>query len=368
MTDEDIINKYQKYKSIRKSKITDGEKLFLLNRFDNCNDAKEAIYRILNKIYTLPKCPYCDRYIKFFSWTYGYTKTCQNKKCIVKYKKEHTSFNDPITQAKVKESIKKKYGVVNIFNLPKVKEKCKLALQSTVTKEKRNKTILLKYGVDNVRKSSFIKEKIKKTIKERYGENPFNKGGKIYDKQTKTCLNKYGKVRYQNTEEFKQRLREISDISISKRKRTCVNLYGNATFNNQEKRNETMKINHSFNPISKTENLAYLYLSLEYPGIDRQYRDKLRYPFNCDFYIPSLDLFIECNFHWTHGKHPYNPDSKEDKLVLEQWKEKAKTSKYYLNAIETWTVRDVNKRKVAEENNINYKIFYSLQEVIEWLK
>lgn len=32
----------------------------------------------------------------------------------------------------------------------------------------------------------------------------------------------------------------------------------------------------------------------------RQYRDP-RYPFFCDFYVRSLDLFVECNFHWTHG-------------------------------------------------------------------
>ena len=29
-----------------------------------------------------------------------------------------------------------------------------------------------------------------------------------------------------------------------------------------------------------------------------------RYPFACDFYISSLDLFIECNYHWTHGGKP----------------------------------------------------------------
>ena len=27
------------------------------------------------------------------------------------------------------------------------------------------------------------------------------------------------------------------------------------------------------------------------------YKDELRYPFNCDFYIKSLDIFIELNIH-----------------------------------------------------------------------
>ena len=64
----------------------------------------------------------------------------------------------------------------------------------------------------------------------------------------------------------------------------------------------------------------YLYIILEYcsggsvlkmlkiikgnEDIIRQYKSDL-YPFACDFYIPSLDLYIECNYHWTHGNKLY---------------------------------------------------------------
>lgn len=87
------------------------------------------------------------------------------------------------------------------------------------------------------------------------------------------------------------------------------------------------------------------------------YRDE-RYPFNCDFYIISEDLFIEYNGTWTHGGHPFDPMDLDDIYKLEQWEEKAKTSPYYKNAIYTWTDLDVRKQKIAKENNLNYIVIY----------
>ena len=52
----------------------------------------------------------------------------------------------------------------------------------------------------------------------------------------------------------------------------------------------TKKKNRSFGSQSKIESICYLYLSLYYPDTIRQYRDNNRYPYNCDFYIPCLDL------------------------------------------------------------------------------
>ena len=57
------------------------------------------------------------------------------------------------------------------------------------------------------------------------------------------------------------------------------------------------------------------------------------YPFHCDFYIPSLNLYIEYNGSWTHGKHPFDSLSKEDQNRLKEMKAKAVNSKYYNNAI-----------------------------------
>ena len=76
----------------------------------------------------------------------------------------------------------------------------------------------------------------------------------------------------------------------------------------------------------------------------------------CDFYIKELDLFIELNSHYTHGKHPFDENNKEDVELLNKYKTKTKPS--YKVIVEVWAGRDVLKRKVAEENNLNYLTIY----------
>ena len=120
----------------------------------------------------------------------------------------------------------------------------------------------------------------------------------------------------------------------------------------------TKKKNNSFSKSSSEEQLYKMLLEEnKNKTIYRQYKDD-RYPFYCDFYILEDDLFIELNAHWTHGGKPYNPDDEECQKQLREWQEKAKTSQFYRNAIDTWTVRDVKKRQCAKERNLNYKVIY----------
>lgn len=120
----------------------------------------------------------------------------------------------------------------------------------------------------------------------------------------------------------------------------------------------TKKKNNSFNT-SKPEEELYKQLLEQYneKTILRRYKD-YRYPFYCDFYIIEDDLFIELNAHWTHGGKPYDPNDEECQKQLILWKEKAKQSQFYENAIKTWTERDVEKLRIAKENNLNYKVIY----------
>ena len=57
---------------------------------------------------------------------------------------------------------------------------------------------------------------------------------------------------------------------------------------------------------------------------------------------------------WTHGKHPFNKDNNEDKILLEDWRNKALNSKFYKSAIENWTITDPLKRETAKDNKLNY--------------
>ena len=122
--------------------------------------------------------------------------------------------------------------------------------------------------------------------------------------------------------------------------------------------NNVMRSNGSFNR-SLPEDKYYEKLITKYgeDGVIRWYYDE-RYPFICDFYIPSEDLFIELNKHWTHGGHPFDELNLNDISKLEDWQEKAETSKYYKNAIYTWTILDVKKQEYAKKNHLNYKVIY----------
>ena len=116
------------------------------------------------------------------------------------------------------------------------------------------------------------------------------------------------------------------------------------------------------------ENICYLYLSLYYPDIIRQYRDNKRYPYNCDFYIPCLDMFVEFQGYYTHGTHPYNKNSIKDQVILERFKSKYKDWKKLPQIISTWTIKDVEKRNFAKQNNLNYKEFFTIDELKDWLE
>lgn len=87
----------------------------------------------------------------------------------------------------------------------------------------------------------------------------------------------------------------------------------------------------------------------------RQYSDRERYPFSCDFYIPSRDLFIELNGTWTHGGRWYE-GSGADQQQVDKWKKK--DTAYFDNALHNWMVRDVAKREMARTHNLNYVVFW----------
>lgn len=81
-----------------------------------------------------------------------------------------------------------------------------------------------------------------------------------------------------------------------------------------------------------------------------------RYPFNCDFYIKSLDLFIEMNTHYSHGKHWYDSNNHDDQLRVEHLLA-SKSAKCH-DAIHVWTETDVEKRNKARQSGIRYLVFW----------
>ena len=83
-----------------------------------------------------------------------------------------------------------------------------------------------------------------------------------------------------------------------------------------------------------------------------------RYPFVCDIYIKSLDLFIELNYYVSHGDHWFDKNSEDDLIQLNSWKKLSKHGSQYHKYIEVWTFRDLLKREYARKNNLNYLVFW----------
>ena len=212
----------------------------------------------------------------------------------------------------------------------------KIGMNRKTNKNEISEKIKNSWNIKTLEEKSHIRNKIKNTCIEKYGI-----GISINPVQNKkTMMIKYG---VENPSQFKNR--NINwDIAV-------------------KKQYNTKKKNNSFN-VSKQEELSYKILKEKFSDIIRQYNSKL-YPFACDFYIPSLDLYIEYNGTWTHGGHPYSKDNKEDISIVEKWK--SKNTSYYDNAIKVWTYKDPLKRMIAKENKINYKEFWNINEIKYWI-
>lgn len=305
-------------------------------------------------------CYVCGGPTRFIHMTQGYSKYCCMQ-CVGK---------SDIRAEHIRQTNLEKYGCENPFGSPEIREKSKLTRLKKYgdvnynNREKSKKTCLDKYGADNPWKAKEVQEKIKQTNLERRGVEYSFQDPSTIEKVKKTKLKRHGDEKYNNREKCKETCKEkygVENVFQSKEimskvdKEECL-----------KKAIETKKKNNTFNT-SKSENLVYQELCnlFDKENIIRQFSDS-RYPFSCDFYISNLDLFIECNFHWTHGFHWFNENDKEDLRILNLWK--SKNSKYYQQAIYTWTNLDLRKRDMAKRNNLNYLVFWNLEEFYEWEK
>lgn len=378
---------------------------YINNRFLDSNSWTETIWRIRNNVLNKPCCIECGKQLKFPFKTFcsckcrsnnQLVKQKQKETCKINYGVEHPSQNNKIKEKikdklnyneitiKTKETKLKKYGDPYYNNKEQIKKTClekygvEFPLQNNKIKEKLQQTNLIKYGFicslqnENVKNKSKLTKiniynnenyvninKAKQTCLERYGVDNVFKSNKIKQKIKETCLSKYGDENYRNTDKHKQ---------------TCLSKYGVNSFTQTKEFKEKVnwkiandkqissKIKNNTLNSSKPELFAYELLIKKFgcDNVIKQYKSKL-YPFHCDFYIKHLDLYIECNFHWTHGGHPFDEYNKEDIIKLNKWKEKK--TKFYNKAIDVWTHLDIKKRNIAKENNLNYIECWNIEDI-----
>lgn len=121
--------------------------------------------------------------------------------------------------------------------------------------------------------------------------------------------------------------------------------------------NKTKKDNGTFNT-SSYETICYKALCESYGEEDiiREYDTDYRYKFKCDFYIKSMDLFIELNIHPSHWEHRFDCNNPEDLAVLEDLK--TSNTDWSKMIVDVWANRDFKKCKCAKEAGINYITIY----------
>ena len=315
------------------------------------------------------------RYIKKYELkkTSDQIKAKVKATCIERYGGQGTA--SEVIKAKVESTCQERFGAKSYL----ATDECRLQ-----TKQYNLDT----YGVEYYQQTQECKDKTKATCLERYNVDSFVKSTEFSEKAKATCLERYGTEYASQSQDFKEQVKQTcleryggqgaaSPQILNKIQETCKERYGTAHFFKsaafadiepllQEKRQQTLRENCTFNTSSPEQRvLNYLLTIFDSSDIFTQYKDNVRYPFNCDFYIKSKDLFIELNITWTHGGHPFDSTSEDDKHILSIWQEKAKTSDYYKNAIDTWTVRDLKKYEAAAKSNINYIVYFNEADVYE---
>lgn len=233
-------------------------------------------------------------------------------------------------------------------------------LQNQVSKERCKETCLERYGTDNPSKSEEVKEQMKQTNLERYGVAWTCLNDDVTAKRQETNKKKYGgispfcskEVQAKSRQQFLQQHGVTNAMHVQKFRDKVI---------------ETKRQNGTF-CTSKSEDILYEIL-VEVFGADdvkRQYRSEV-YPFACDFYILSRDMYIELNGHWSHADHWYDDSSEEDKKLAQLWKDRG--TLYYQHNLRVWTQRDVLKRQTAQEHHLNYVVFWydTLEDVELWL-
>lgn len=222
--------------------------------------------------------------------------------------------------------------------------RCLTEEEKGVANERRVATSQSRYGVDHPSQRTSFRQEMSQ-----YMRDPENQR-RIRANTVKTNQERYGVAYAMQLPEHRQaQSRRMSDPS------------------HQRRIVSAKRENGTFNTSSSEDALHELLV--EYADqlgmtVVRQHRDEDRYPFAVDFYIPERDLFIELNGSWSHGGHWYEVDREMDQKTVHTWCKKGEKSQYYLNALGTWTERDVRKREAARDAQLNYVTLWDGSEAL----
>lgn len=313
---------------------------FVLDYFDKENQVDvtkysciSVLYRIYHDIKENPKCecPGCNNDVQFYHWGVGF----------------HTYCSDECNKSV---------------------EAQKLQL------EKRENRYREMYGDDirNPQQVPEIKEKMLQTVENRYGDRCMFRTQHYKDKTYETNMERYGVPNSMQSEEVQAKCRKTHMERYGVEYTFFIPYVIERTFSEEakEKIRQTKRKNGTFNTSIIQKNFSEYIKTTYGDDVVEEYSSDNRYPYACDFYIKSMDLFIEIQGAPGHGDHPYDEDSDEDNSIVEKWESKDfEKTPLYKSMIDVWTQSDVAKRYRAKEKGLNYIEIFSVRssEAIEAL-
>lgn len=288
----------------------------------------------------------------------------------------------PELREKLRATFRERYDVDYAMQSREIQEKARVTsrehynvdnpMQSDVVKERLRQSLVAKYGTDNVMSLPEVKAKVRATCQERYGTDYSLQSPAVRAKAEATSMARYGCKRPSSSLVVQERMQatmverygvpfpSLSREIRAKAEDTVFEHYG-VRYPAQDAailaKSLQTKLEHGKFASSAPEEALYDRLLAVYGADDvlRQYNGDARYPFRCDFYVRSRDLFIELNGYWMHGNHWYGL-SEIDDAVLAEFRSRSGPQYDVFDAI--WTISDVKKRETAKQNNLNYVVFW----------
>lgn len=235
-----------------------------------------------------------DRYGVTNAMKSNKSKEKRKKTCLERYGVEHVA-QAPSTRQKTRNTLKERYGVdVNSTSqIKEIKERQRQTYLSRsdeekqASREKKIQTCVERYGVTSVMHLQKVKDRKDQTCLELYGDKCATRSPAIKEKTMQTVLKRYG-VAYPM-------------MNPDVKKRMIHSLKQNDLQEVAQRRLNTMKLRGSFQK-SRAEEKFYSLLLTKFTSDDIERNSRpLDKPWPIDFYIKSLDLWIQIDGVYWHG-------------------------------------------------------------------
>lgn len=343
--------------------------------YDDSISLSEKLFLVRNDLCEPLKCVVCGRRVKFLSYAKGYSKHC-SKKCSCDDPHNKESYRASVRQKLIKKhpelgcdlsfhNAETDYYISKLFILSSGEfDGNKCSIEKAWCKKHRN---YVDYIINRYDDSSDIAENVYRIV-HHLEEHPkcvvcgkptkYNNFVKGY---SNTCSHKCAHNTKEYHDTFKSSMKDKYGVEYSMQLEICRKKAATTYSERLRSGYYDGGCSDISSHTSDKEMLVYNTLKPLYPDILQYYRDE-RYSnprngrrWECDFYIPCIDLFIEVQGFRTHGSHPYNKNNEEDKLTVEKLNSEWRSGKNFSkDIIYTWTKVDPYKRYIAKKNNLKY--------------